>query len=183
MTPLKQCFGAVLLLLLAAYPIFSYGPKLGADMQAAGWEPAPELRVITPKCKHWQHMVSTCELNYVDLTDLSRTQPTLDYFIPGSWAGEKSSMLRANGDPGLVTTDIAIRDLKSRRNLMLVWIGLFMALLFGLVKAGLRQLGAVTVFEPQSAAAPTLSQTAAAIPAARMEFGMRRGVQFPTRAG
>ena len=181
MNAFKLALGVFALLFFTAYPIFSYGPKLAADMQVAQWEPAPELRVVTPKCTHWQHMVSTCELNYVDLTRMDQVQPTLDYFVPGSWAGERSNMLRAKGNPALVTTDIAVRDLGSRRNLMLAWIGLFGLVAIGFGRLALRNIGPVTLFEPQ--AATNSASPAPGIPAARMNFGTRGGAQFPTRAG
>lgn len=96
-------------------PIIYAGPQLLSDLKVGDqWALAPDLSIKESKCTSYYFVVSTCYLDYVDRRDPARVGGTLNYFVLGSWAGERALLLRSSRDPNRIGSTIGLEHMRQR---------------------------------------------------------------------
>ena len=105
----------------AAIPLFYAGPQLYRDIRTAGWTVAATLATKASNCTRWSGVVTTCSIDYVDRLEPEQVQPQLHYFVFGSWAGERGTLMKAANDPTHVTITLGIEHLADRTFTFAVW--------------------------------------------------------------
>ena len=141
-------------------PLVYAGPQLASDLAVGRrWTPADDLAVREFKCTRWYLLVSTCGVDYVHRRDPAQVGGTLNYFVFGSWSGERMRLLRSLDDPERVGTTLGLEHMLRRLVSFGVFLVLGLAVLIGLWRrvAGSPRLatGAASTTEVEATAAPT----------------------------
>ena len=84
-------------------------------------------------------VASTCAINFTDPGNPNRIQRELNYFVFGSWGGERVSLIRSTDNPAHFSVSIAEEHLLNRQLSLAAWellmMSLFVVCLLGSLRA------------------------------------------------
>lgn len=147
---LRAIFVVIGIALALVGPLFYAGPQLASDLMVGQkWSLALDLSIKESKCTRWYYLVSTCHIEYVNRQDPARVGGSLNYFVFGSWSGERALLLRSTENPGRIGTTLGIEHMRQR----LATFGIFVVFALGTLAAMLTRLlrnaGEPAAFVPQ----------------------------------
>ena len=134
---LRAIFVVIGMALALVGPLVYAGPQLASDLMVGQkWSLALDLSIKESKCTRWYYLVSTCHIEYVNRQDPAQVGGSLNYFVFGSWSGERALLLRSTENPVRIGTTLGIEHMRQR----IVTFGIFAILALGTVAAMLMRL-------------------------------------------
>lgn len=120
-------------------PLVYAGPQLASDLSVGQkWTLADDLAIREVKCTRWYFLVSTCHVDYINRRDPERVGGTLNYFVFGSWSGERARLLRSIDNPNQIGTTLGLEHMQQRLLSFGAFVVLALAVLIALLRRFMR---------------------------------------------